>query len=112
MSEKRNTPAGTRANQWDLTNESSTVASKVERERAYRTAGRAHARRDSRWASEFDPYKAAPGPSPEQATLRTVLALDAAGVVGIFPLPILRKLYETYPEHREAIVRMGRGNVA
>lgn len=112
MHEKRNAPAGTRANQWEITNESSTVAGKVKRERAYRAAGKAHARRDSRWAPEFDPYKSTPGPFPEQAVLGTVLALDAAGVVGVFPLPILRKLYKIYPEHKEAIVRMGRGNAA
>lgn len=112
MSEKRNAPAGTRANRWEITNESSTVAEMVDRERAYRAAGSAHARRDSRWAPEFDPYKVTPGPFPEQAVLGAVLTLDAAGLVGVFPLPILRKLYEVYPEHKDAIVRMGRGNVA
>lgn len=112
MRKRRNAPAGTRANQWDLTNESSTIADGVKRERAYRATGTAHARRSDSWAPEFDPYMFRPRPFPEQATLGAVLTLDAAGLVGVFPIPILRKLYETYPEHRDAIARMGRGNVA
>ena len=112
MSEKRNAPAGTRANQWEFANEPSTITEKVKQERAYRSAGSAHARRDSQWAPEFDPYKATPGSFPEQAVLGAVLTLDAAGLVGIFPLPVLRKLHERYPEHRDAIVRMGWGNAA
>lgn len=113
MDEKRKAPAGTEANLRVATNDSnSDLARRAETERGYRAAGRKHARRAESWAPDFDPYPRPVLRNSPEAVLWTVLHFDSIGIIGMFHPDALREAWGMYPEHREAIERTGRGNVA
>lgn len=113
MIEKRKAPAGTGANLRVATNDSnSCLVRRAEAERGFRAAGRKHARRAESWAPDFDAYPRPVLRNRPEAVLWTVLHLDSFGMIGVFHPDALQEIWDLYPEHREAIERAGRGNVA